>query len=209
MLAFSQILSACLPGLCTTWSSCAKHTRDVFLAVSWVFLSPSGNRPAVLGPADNQFWREPSVPELQAGLQRALQGQRAAAACVTGHTGQAELPHVTAAGDAWAPAGMAPLAGHRHPWWHSAARLCDHCLHWCRQHVLTQWWCDTGEQKAKKSRVFYTDVSRITRLYGLIEPHPINLLNHPFKNVKFIWSFLSFFHCNLHLCQRNHMFFCL
>lgn len=54
-----------------------------------------GNRPAVLGPADNQFRREPSVPELQAGLQRALQGPGAAAAGVAGHAGQAELAHVT------------------------------------------------------------------------------------------------------------------
>lgn len=174
------IIYACLPGLCTTWYSCAKHTRDVFLAVSWVFLSPSGNCPAVLGPADNQLWREPSVPELSAGLQRALQGPGAAAARVAGHAGQTELPHVTRLlrGHLGTPRSgtsdwTRPSGGRRAArlWWVSPLLQAT-----SSPSVIVWHWI----AESKKSRVFYTDVSRITRLCGLIEPHPINLLKSSF-----------------------------
>lgn len=111
-------------------------------------------------------------------------------------------------------AGGAPTCeGHLHrlgPAGHGQQWHCTHTVPWvspllqatCSQSCD----CVTLDSGKQKSRVFYTDVSRITRLYGLIELHPINLCNHPFKNANFIWSFLSFFHCNLYLCQRNHIF---
>ena len=54
----------------------------------------AGRGAAVPGAADDQPRREPALPELQAGLQRALPGAGAEAACVPGRPGPAQLPHL-------------------------------------------------------------------------------------------------------------------
>lgn len=53
-----------------------------------------GRRAAVPGVTDDQLRREPALPELQAGLQRALPGTGAPAARVPGHQRPPQLPHV-------------------------------------------------------------------------------------------------------------------
>lgn len=69
------------------------HPEDVLPAAHPDPFLP-GCGAAVLGAADNQLRREPALPELQAGLQRALPGTGAEAACVPGCPGPAQLPHL-------------------------------------------------------------------------------------------------------------------